>query len=320
MKRNTASLALMAVALLLLAACGSMNDVLGTGPSDGSSASAIRGTVDSVDLNSRSILLTNASGYNSMLSGGNSNGSVRVYFDDRTSVQYQGKAYRPENLERGDQVDVRVSESGNRLLAEEVTVTYDAGSGTGSSYPNSGGYTSVISGTIRSVDASRRTIEVDRGNGMFVVLDYDTRTTVSYNGRSYNPADLDRGDQVDIRVTDTGSGRMLAQRVDVVRSVGSNGNSGTYRGATVRGTVRTIDTVARTIELEQTNWISGFTGGGNNTGSRIVVRYDASARVEASGQFYPVTSLERGDVVEVEVSDRSNLFAQRITLVRDVRR
>jgi hypothetical protein len=318
MKRNTASLALTAVALLLLAACGSMNDVLGTGPSDGNSASAIRGTVDSVDLNSRSILLTNASGYNSMLSGGN-NGSVRVYFDDRTTVEYQGKAYRPENLERGDQVDVRVSESGNRLIAEEVTVTYDAGSGTGSSYPNGGGYTSVISGTIRSVDTSRRTIEVDRGNGIYVVLDYDTRTTVSYNGTSYNPADLDRGDQVDIRVTDTGSGRMLAQRVDVVRSAGGTGGSGTYRGATVRGTVRSIDTVARTIELEQTSWISGFTGG-STSGSRIVIRYDTSARVEVSGQLYAVTSLERGDVVDVEVSDRSNPFAQRITLVRDVRR
>src|SRR5206468_8840943 len=94
-------LALAAVALIALAGCGSMGDVLGT--NNGNQSSTLHGTVDSVDTYGHSILLTNTSGgYNNMLSSGGSGSSVRVYYDNNTSVSYNGQNYRPEDLERGD--------------------------------------------------------------------------------------------------------------------------------------------------------------------------------------------------------------------------
>src|SRR5438045_750159 len=175
------SLAAISLALLLLGACSSSNGggIFGS-PSSNASNYDIRGTVDSVDTASRSIYLTNVSGYNSMLSsGGSSSSNVRVYYDDRTTVEYQGKSYRPQDLERGDQVSARVGESNNRLFADTMTVTYNAGgTGTTSSYPSypssptSPSYptttSSSVRGTVRNIDTSRRTIEVDRGYGSTV--------------------------------------------------------------------------------------------------------------------------------------------------------
>jgi len=83
--------------------------------------------------------------------------------------------------------------------------------------------------------------------------------------------------------------------------------------------VQYVDTAAHTIQLNQTSWISGFNG--NTNGTTITVRYDTNSGVYVNGALQPVTGLERGDVVEVQVNGSSagNLFANRITLVRDVR-
>ena len=82
-----------AFALLLAVACSSTNNnpyPSGTNyPSGGTSE--IRGTVDSVDLNSRSIYLTNVSNYSTNLYPGGGNNSVRVFFNDRTTVSFNGK-------------------------------------------------------------------------------------------------------------------------------------------------------------------------------------------------------------------------------------
>jgi hypothetical protein len=212
-------------ALVLLAACGStgLGDVLGGGGSN-QQAYEIRGVVDSVDMNSRSIYLTNVSGLTSMLSSGNR--TARVYYDEQTSVAYQNRSYRPQDLERGDEVTIRVDESGNQLVANQINVTYDAGGG-------------------------------------------------------------------------------------------SNGSqSSSY--STIRGTVNYIDTSRHTIELDSPSWVSGFRSSTN--GSRMTVYYDANASVDVQGRLYPVSNLERGDVVEVRVnnSNSSTPFAQSIVLVRDV--
>jgi hypothetical protein len=328
LNKKTASFAAV-LALLLAAGCGSMGDVLGGGsPNSSNVPSNVRGTIDSVDLNNHSIWLTNT---NTSLASGNG-GSIQVFYDDRTSVSYQNRTYRPEDLERGDQVDIRVTQSGNRLVADSMTVTYNAaqtssypsGSGT-STYP-SGGYNTTVSGTIRNVDTSRRTIEIDHGyNAATSIVEYNTNTPVSFNGRSYQPADLERGDQIDIRATDLGGGRIVAQSITVVRSV--SGTNGTIGGttssnySTVRGTVRYIDTSRRTIELEQTTWTNGFLPGTNNTNT-VVVQYDTNASVYVSGQAQPISGLERGDVIDVQVENlgNANLLARSITLVRDVRR
>jgi hypothetical protein len=317
------------LALLFLAACGSsgIGDILGGGSNTGAT-SELRGTVDYVDTSNRSVTLTNVSGYNtSMLSGGNGN-TVRVYFDDRTPVTYNGQTYRVADLERGDEVLVQVEESGNNLVAESMTVTRNVATSGGSTYPGGTSYPSdsVVRGTVRYVDTSRRTIEVDRGNGSLVTVDYETSTPVYFNNQTYRAADLERGDEVDIRVRSTGSNRWLAEQVSVVRSVSSS--NGTYGGstssqtATIRGTVRTVDTSRRTIELEAATWRSNFNSNTGTNNSRIIVSYDTNTMVDVAGQLNPVTGLERGDVIDVQVqnANATTPFAQRIYLVQDVRR
>ena len=239
--RTTKVIAAAAFALLVVAACsssGGYGDILGT-----NNRYDIRGTVDSVDLNSRSIWLSNASGYNTSLASGGGGSSVRVYYNDSTVVNFNGRSYRPQDLERGDEVTIHASKSGSQVVAESMDVTYNSHGGTMSS----------------------------SGNG----------TYGSYPSNSYPSSNL----------------------------------------ATYRGTVRSIDTYNHTITLDSASWISGFrttTGSGN----LMTVSYDTNARVDYNGQLYPVTNLECGDVVDVQMVNNggSSLFAQNIVLVRDVNR
>src|SRR3954451_10218705 len=239
------TLAAATFALLLLAACGSsgngIGDIFGGGNPSSTGSYQIRGTVDSVDARSQSILLTNVTGYNTGLNTGNSS-SVRVYYDNRTTLNYQGQSYRPDQLERGDEVTVNVNQSGNQLIAETMDVTYNTrgGMASGSSYPS------------------------------------------QYPSSSTYPS--------------------------------------SQQYSTIRGTVRNVNTVNQTIELENTNWVSGFRTNNSNS-SRFVVRYDPNANVDYNGQMSPLTNLERGDVVDVQLQDlgSSNYVAQRLVLVRNVR-
>lgn len=328
MIRRNAIFSSAALVILLLAGCGSsggLGDILGGGTGSGNSraASEIRGTVDQVDTRSQSLLLINVSNHDSRLSDGGSGNSVRVYFDDRTRVEYQGRSYRPEDLERGDEVAVRLDQSGNRLVASSMTVLYNARGGSSSS---SGNYGSSVRGTVRYVDSSRRTIELDRGSfsGQSSVIEYDNSTYVNFNGRRYRPEDLERGDEIEIRTRRSGNNRLVAEDINVLRSVSGTGSydgSGPSHGesnrtARVRGTVRHVDDNRRTIELDQMNWISGFR---RNTSSSSV-QFDTYTVVEYQGQTYPPSNLERGDVVEIDVRDTgsSNLVAERIIVVRDV--
>ena len=331
-----------AIALLFLAACGSsgggLGDIFGGGSNSGTNNTELRGTVDSVDLNSNSIYLVNVSNSNgSMLSNSGSGSAVRVYFDNRTSVDYQGRSYRPTDLERGDQVAVRVDQSNNRLYANSMSVLYDARNSNGSSYPsgsypsgnypNNGTYGSTIHGTVRSVDTYRRTISIDAGYGSYTTITYDTNTPVYFNGRNYSVADLENGDEIDVRASNLGSNRYQAQDITVTRSISGGGttNNGTYgqtSGSTIRGTVSYVDTNNHTIQLQGVT----YTGFNRNTGNggTITVQYDTNTNVDVQGQIYPVSGLERGDVVDVQVgsntyNSNSNYFAQRIYLVRDVR-
>jgi predicted RNA-binding protein len=322
MNNKRSLIAVAAVALLALAGCGSMGDILGN---DSNNTSDIRGTVSSVDPSSHTIWLTNTSGNRSMLSGSNG-GDVRLDYDNNTRVNYNGQTFRPEDLDRGDQVSVRAVQNGNRLVADTIDVTYNSTSSSSSSYPNgpvNGPYNQTVTGTVRSVDTSRHQIQLDRGYGSTIWVDYDANTYVTFNGRSYQPSDLERGDEITITATDTGGGRLRANNVSVTRSVSgstssSNGTYGNY--ATVRGTVRSIDTYSHTIQLEQTNWISGFNPGTNS--SYVTVQYDPNASIDVNGQMQSLSGLERGDMIEVQVTSNggnSNWFANRITLVRNVR-
>jgi hypothetical protein len=163
---------------------------------------------------------------------------------------------------------------------------------------------------------------------------YDNRTTLNYQGQDFRPDQLERGDEVTVNVGQSGN-QLIAQTMDVTyntRGGMASGSNDTYGNpsspaypssqqfSTIRGTVRSVDTRNQTIELENTNWVSGFRSNNSNS-SRFVVRYDQNASVDYNGQMYPLTNLERGDVVDVQLQDlgSSNYVAQRLVLVRNVR-
>jgi hypothetical protein len=81
--------------------------------------------------------------------------------------------------------------------------------------------------------------------------------------------------------------------------------------------VRFVDPSTRTITIDSPTYVSGFQ---TNPGSAMTIEYNSSAQVNYQGQLHPVTNLERGDVIDVQVQKLSggNYVAQNITLVRDV--
>ena len=51
---------------------------------------------------------------------------IVVHYDAQTVVEFEGKRYTPDNLERGDEVEVEVRDSNGRLMAEEILVVRDS--------------------------------------------------------------------------------------------------------------------------------------------------------------------------------------------------
>ena len=79
----------------------------------------LRGAVGYVDTRARVIEIDAAGGYGDRYGGSR---APRVRYDDRTLVEYQGRRYRPEDLERGDQVRIQARQLGNEWLAERIWV------------------------------------------------------------------------------------------------------------------------------------------------------------------------------------------------------
>jgi hypothetical protein len=235
---------------LLIAGCSStLGDILGGGssgrdPYPQDEIGEVRATVDQVDTRNRIIYVEDAQTYrrdlrNSGGSGGSSSGryDLAIYYDDRTEVEYDGRTYRPQDLEPGDQIVARVEDSGgNRLLAERIEVVYDVSSSGGvrnpsnpnDPYDRTDTYADVR-GFVRNVDSADRTLELervtwsrnfDRGAGSsrssIVVLDWDADTIVEFQGQRYRPENLERGDEVEVEVRDLGN-RLMAEEIVVVR-------------------------------------------------------------------------------------------------------
>lgn len=180
-----------------------------------------------------------------------------------------------------------------------------------------------ISGTVDQVNAlgqfivlrdvdSRATSLVNRDSSMQIY--FDEATPVAYQGNTYRPADLERGDRVAVRVDRSGN-RLMATSMTVLSDVsaGGTGMSGMSL-SNVQGTVRDIDPLRKTIEVIPTSGISGMTSGMQ---SPLVIQYDANTVVGHQDRLNSQTPLERGDVVDVQVQRYgSNYLAQRITVVR----
>lgn len=226
MKAQRISFLAALVAVILLTGCGSsgVGDILGggnTGTTDpNQSVNNVRGTVERVNTDSRYIVVNREDYTNNLRNGGDA--VVTLYYDDRTTVEHQGKTYRPADLEVGDRILADVNDSGGRLMVEDIQVLYDATSGTNDDrYSNDDRYddirTSEVRGTVRYVDTRDKTVEIESSTGRsgVVVVHYDSGTRVEFEGRSYTPENLERGDQVEVEVRDS-NGRLIAEEILVV--------------------------------------------------------------------------------------------------------
>lgn len=87
--------------------------------------------------------------------------------------------------------------------------------------PGGYGYETDIRGEVRSVGS--RHIELRTDGGRHTRVRYDGRTDVRYRDRRYSVRNLDRGDQVVVRVDDRGSGERYARWITVRRSARGDG-------------------------------------------------------------------------------------------------
>lgn len=107
--------------LVLTTACGSLGgidleDILGsTGPGV---SSDIEGTVTTVDTRDRRIDLDVYQVNNLRERHSDS----AIYYDADTVVLYQGETYRPEDLERGDEIAANGANRDGRYVADEIEV------------------------------------------------------------------------------------------------------------------------------------------------------------------------------------------------------
>lgn len=212
----------------------------------------VRGTIASVNPRARLIYIDREGyGYgdrDDLRNDDRGGGQVVLSYDDGTTVRYQGRTFRPEDLERGDRIQASVDRNdGRRLFAESIDVLYDVSQGgSQGGYGTYGGYddnrNEDLRGTIRSIDRRAHTLEIDRSpypNGFApdasgrypdsdrdrydtVQVSYDPHTPVRFQGSVYNPESLERGDEVRIRTRDY-DGRLFAQEIVVMRDRRSGG-------------------------------------------------------------------------------------------------
>jgi hypothetical protein len=220
------------LATALLAGCGSsgIGDVLGGPRNDDryGQTGDVRGTVTSVNTRDQTIVV-DQEGTGTYLRNGGSD-EVVLHYDNSTRVDFEGRTYRPEDLERGDRIAANVEESsGSRLYAQDIQVLYDVSGGVGSNDGSNDDYRGTLGndlrGVVRYVDTRSHTLEIEpssRNDSRFptdrngvVVVYYDSQTDVDYQGRNYEPENLERGDEVEVDIRDSG-GRLLAEQITVV--------------------------------------------------------------------------------------------------------
>jgi hypothetical protein len=239
------SLSLALAAAALVTGCGTMDmgDVYGRGPRDpyydrGDRGGTVQGIVERVSPRERLIVVSNeeTDGRYDLRNGeGRRQGDDRyfLYYDDRTTVEYQGRTFEPQDLEPGDRVQADVTDTGDRLIAQNVQVLYDVSSGGYDDRPDRSDPSdydrglSDLRGTVRTVNARDRTLEIEPSdsrydsNGSYgrpgvLLVQYDSSTTVQFEGRRYEPANLERGDVVEIQARRDPDGQWHAQQIVVV--------------------------------------------------------------------------------------------------------
>lgn len=167
----------------------------------------------------------------------------------------------------------------------------------GAPYPPASGYPAPsarqeLQGPVRNVDHANRRFLVDDTPGGSADIAYDAGTRLVYQGRQEAVDGLEPGDRVRVLAVREG-GLWRAQDIEVLADVRQGGGYGEGNGGMERrGAISRVDPRSRTIL---------FTDGGYSGGEQSVA-YDSRTVVEYRGQRYRPESLERGDLVRIEVS------------------
>jgi hypothetical protein len=196
--------------------------------------------------------------------------------------------------------------------------------GTGGPAPAPYPEETAVTGEVVRVDATDREIEINDAGRRHVIA-YSTTTPVYWEGRSYQPSDLERGDVIRARVVEDRYGVLTTDRIDVVESVQSRdggydddpyGDDPSDRPSDRRpdqigdlsGEIDRVDTDRREIVVR------------TSSGDRLIT-YDDRTRVVYQGQGYEPVNLERGDLVEIDTTtsrDSRYALATRIEVTRSV--
>jgi len=190
----------------------------------------VRGTIESVDAGEQAILIRPGDG------GGDRDGrdgrddrDIVIHYDEDTQVEFQGRTFGVESLERGDQISAAVERGSEGLLTRAIRVIHDVrgdrddrgddmeeGRGgnqeEGQAEPEAG----ELRGVVRSNNAARQTLEVEQAGAKgVVVVGYDDDTDVEFQGRHYTPDNLEKGDAVQIELREE-DGQPVADHILVV--------------------------------------------------------------------------------------------------------
>jgi hypothetical protein len=299
---------------LLLIACGALpgadrDDAPGN---DSPRLERIEGVVDRVDPANRAIEVT--ANRDSPVAPGQ---RVTLNYDDLTNVTYEGRDYRPEELEPGDHIIADVQGQAPFFEARIIAVTVDSSP---DDLPDIGTDDRLVTGTLRAIDSRNRTLTVDTGSrAREAVISFDSRTRVVYGNRSIAITELREFDELEIELV-PGARAQLADTVTVVDS-GYAADSG-GESATARGEVVLIDESRRELVITTDDRFPFDTRNSFDTrkDERATFRYDPNVIVEYEGEYYGPSNLDRGDRVAIDY-ERSgdDLWAKRILVTASVR-
>jgi hypothetical protein len=147
--------------LMAVAGCNSMQGILGgdnKSPSPGGTSAPgnvveVRGTIAEVNAQSHTITVAGDSLNQNNLRNGQ---RTVLSYNSATVVQYQGQTYQAEDLEVGDRVTARGEQQGDIVWARNIDVVASVSGNPG----NNNVYLRDFDGTVRSVNAGNRTLEV----------------------------------------------------------------------------------------------------------------------------------------------------------------
>jgi tRNA(Ile2) C34 agmatinyltransferase TiaS len=165
-----------AVGLSGCAQAGSLGEILGgvlNAPGQ-----TVSGTIQGVDTRAQQIVVRTTD-----------NQTVAISYDDRTAVVYQQQNYPVTALESGDEVNLRISSTGNgQYYTDRVDVTASATSN------SNGGDVQTLQGTVRQVDYSNGAFTIATSNQgvLTVTLPYNPRSQDADRFRSLRSGDYVR--------------------------------------------------------------------------------------------------------------------------------